>query len=308
MLASVAESSSSPSMPTWASTVANLAAGATAGCAVEAALYPIDTIKTRLQAMIGGGGLQALLSSGGGKALYAGVVGNLVGVAPSSAIFMAFYEPVKQAVHQSVSEDKQYLGPVVAGAQPGAGRQQLQPAGARRPGVLAAPGHGPLLSSPRPPPSPPPPPLRAGALAGAAASITRVPTEVVKQRLQTGEFTGAINTIRAIIAREGFRGLCAPAAASQPASTAALRRAAPRIHALHTQQQQQQQQQAARRGCVWRACALVWPVGAGRAGAERLACGRAGTPATAPSCSATCPLMPSSSWHTSRSRCCGASG
>ncbi len=52
--------------------------------------------------------------------------------------------------------------------------------------------------------------LRAGAAAGAAASITRVPTEVIKQRLQTGEFTGAINTIRAIIAREGFRGLCAP--------------------------------------------------------------------------------------------------
>lgn len=43
------------------------------------ALYPIDTIKTRLQAMIGGGGLKALLSSGGGKGLYAGVWGNLAG-------------------------------------------------------------------------------------------------------------------------------------------------------------------------------------------------------------------------------------
>lgn len=37
-----------------------------------AALYPIDTIKTRLQAMIGGGGIKALLQSGGGKGLYAG--------------------------------------------------------------------------------------------------------------------------------------------------------------------------------------------------------------------------------------------
>lgn len=37
-----------------------------------AALYPIDTIKTRLQAMIGGGGIKALLQQGGGKALYAG--------------------------------------------------------------------------------------------------------------------------------------------------------------------------------------------------------------------------------------------
>jgi hypothetical protein len=39
------------------------------------ALYPIDTIKTRLQAMIGGGGLRALLQQGGGKALYAGEFG-----------------------------------------------------------------------------------------------------------------------------------------------------------------------------------------------------------------------------------------
>ncbi len=37
-----------------------------------AALYPIDTIKTRLQAMIGGGGFKALMQSGGGKGLYAG--------------------------------------------------------------------------------------------------------------------------------------------------------------------------------------------------------------------------------------------
>lgn len=43
------------------------------------ALYPIDTIKTRLQAMIGGGGFKALMSSGGGKGLYAGVWGNLAG-------------------------------------------------------------------------------------------------------------------------------------------------------------------------------------------------------------------------------------
>lgn len=39
------------------------------------ALYPIDTIKTRLQAMIGGGGLKSLLQSGGSKGLYAGRAG-----------------------------------------------------------------------------------------------------------------------------------------------------------------------------------------------------------------------------------------
>jgi hypothetical protein len=51
----------------------NLASGAIAGCAVEAVLYPLDTIKTRLQMMRTGGGLSAMLKSGGGKALYAGI-------------------------------------------------------------------------------------------------------------------------------------------------------------------------------------------------------------------------------------------
>jgi hypothetical protein len=86
------------SAPQWRVAAGNLAAGATAGCAVEAALYPIDTIKTRLQAMRSGGGLRALLQAGGGRSLYAGVWGNLAGVAPSSAIFIAVYESVKRVV------------------------------------------------------------------------------------------------------------------------------------------------------------------------------------------------------------------
>eukprot|EP00877_Chromochloris_zofingiensis_P006728 jgi/Chrzof1/2308/Cz11g10140.t1 len=100
MIASAAEVKTVSTAPTWRITLANLLAGATAGCAVEAALYPIDTIKTRLQAMIGGGGWKALMASGGSKGLYAGVWGNLAGVAPSSALFMAVYEPVKQAVYK----------------------------------------------------------------------------------------------------------------------------------------------------------------------------------------------------------------
>ena len=38
-------------VPQWRVLAGDLAAGATAGAAGEAALYPIDTIKTRLQAM-----------------------------------------------------------------------------------------------------------------------------------------------------------------------------------------------------------------------------------------------------------------
>ncbi|KAG2484718.1 hypothetical protein HYH03_016465 [Edaphochlamys debaryana] len=164
MLASAAESSYAPpaNASMWRVAAGNLAAGATAGCAVELALYPIDTIKTRLQAMIGGGGFKALMASGGGKGLYAGVWGNLAGVAPASAIFMAFYEPVKQAVQREMPEDRQFMGPVVAGM-----------------------------------------------VAGTASSLIRVPTEVIKQRLQTGEFKGAVTALRTVMAREGVRGLYA---------------------------------------------------------------------------------------------------
>lgn len=166
MVASAAEAKPSAAVnsnvPQWQRVAANLAAGAAAGCSVEAALYPIDTIKTRLQAMIGGGGFKALMSSGGGKGLYAGVWGNLAGVAPSSAIFMAFYEPVKHWVYSNTDQDQHWLGPVVAGA-----------------------------------------------AAGAAASLTRVPTEVIKQRLQTREFAGAVGAIKSILAKEGVRGLYA---------------------------------------------------------------------------------------------------
>lgn len=49
----------------------------------------------RTQAAVGGGGLRSLLASGGGKGLYAGALGNLVGVAPSTAVFISVYEPVK---------------------------------------------------------------------------------------------------------------------------------------------------------------------------------------------------------------------
>ena len=45
----------------------------------------------------------------------------------------------------------------------------------------------------------------AATLAGTAASLVRVPTEVVKQRMQTGQFTSAIAAVRAIVAKEGVR-------------------------------------------------------------------------------------------------------
>ncbi|GAA0165837.1 mitochondrial carrier protein [Lithospermum erythrorhizon] len=130
-------------------------AGAAAGVVVEAALYPIDTIKTRLQAAHGGGKLVL-------RNLYSGLAGNLFGVLPASAIFIGVYEPAKQKLLKTIPEN------------------------------LSALAH-----------------LTAGAVAGAASSIVRVPTEVVKQRMQTGQFASAAEAVRLIVAKEGVRGLFA---------------------------------------------------------------------------------------------------
>ncbi|CAL0325167.1 unnamed protein product [Lupinus luteus] len=130
-------------------------AGGTAGVVVETALYPIDTIKTRLQAARGGEKLVF-------KGLYSGLAGNLVGVLPASALFVGVYEPMKQKLLRVFPEN------------------------------LSAFAH-----------------LTAGALGGIAASLIRVPTEVVKQRMQTRQFTSASGAVRYIASKEGFRGLYA---------------------------------------------------------------------------------------------------
>lgn len=148
--------------PKWRLVAADLAAGATAGASVEAALYPIDTIKTRLQMMKEGGGIKALLAGAGGQALYAGIWGNLAGVIPASAIFFAVYEPLKKHAEGWSPENKNVVGPLVAGAG-----------------------------------------------AGIAASIVRVPTEVIKQRMQMGEFKTAVSAIGSILSKEGVRGMYA---------------------------------------------------------------------------------------------------
>ncbi|KAA3453718.1 S-adenosylmethionine carrier 1, chloroplastic/mitochondrial-like [Gossypium australe] len=136
----------------------SIIAGAMAGVVVEAALYPIDTVKTRLQAARGGG--KVVL-----KGLYSGLGGNLAGVLPASAIFLGVYEPAKQKLLKALPEN------------------------------LSAFAHLFIQT--------------AGALGGAASSLVRVPTEVVKQRMQTGQFASAPAAVRLIVAKEGFRGLYA---------------------------------------------------------------------------------------------------
>ncbi|KAG6717243.1 hypothetical protein I3842_04G088900 [Carya illinoinensis] len=130
-------------------------AGGAAGVVVEAALYPIDTIKTRLQAVHGGGKIDL-------NGLYSGLTGNLAGVLPASALFVGVYEPTKQKLLKTFPEN------------------------------LSAAAH-----------------FTAGVVGGFATSFIRVPTEIVKQRMQIGQFTSAPDAVRLIISKEGFKGLYA---------------------------------------------------------------------------------------------------
>lgn len=61
-------------------------AGALAGLAVDLSLFPLDTIKTRLQSSAG------FAASGGFKGLYQGIGSIALGSAPSSALFFIAYE------------------------------------------------------------------------------------------------------------------------------------------------------------------------------------------------------------------------
>ncbi|XP_011871241.1 PREDICTED: S-adenosylmethionine mitochondrial carrier protein-like [Vollenhovia emeryi] len=64
--------------------------GALAGIACDVTLFPLDTLKTRLQSQHG------FLQSGGFRQLYKGVGPVVLGSAPSAAIFFITYEGIKQ--------------------------------------------------------------------------------------------------------------------------------------------------------------------------------------------------------------------
>jgi solute carrier family 25 S-adenosylmethionine transporter 26 len=66
-----------------------LLAGALAGTTVDLSLFPLDTLKTRLQSS------QGFFPSGGFRGIYRGVGSALVGSAPGAAFFFCTYEATK---------------------------------------------------------------------------------------------------------------------------------------------------------------------------------------------------------------------
>lgn len=72
--------------------LAALACGAAAGLAVDVTLFPIDTLKTRAQALLSGAPAAQVKQ----VKLYAGIVPTLVASAPSAALFFTVYESVRR--------------------------------------------------------------------------------------------------------------------------------------------------------------------------------------------------------------------
>ncbi|KAL8788018.1 MAG: hypothetical protein Q9213_001910 [Squamulea squamosa] len=85
-----------------------LLAGALAGTTVDLSLYPIDTLKTRLQSSAG------FYPSGGFRGIYAGVGSAVVGSAPGAALFFVTYEEVKTRL-RLLSEDGRSSGSLSTG-------------------------------------------------------------------------------------------------------------------------------------------------------------------------------------------------
>ena len=70
-------------------------AGALAGTTVDLTLYPLDTLKTRLQSSAG------FRRSGGFRGVYAGVGSALIGSAPGAALFFVSYEGAKDVLRRA---------------------------------------------------------------------------------------------------------------------------------------------------------------------------------------------------------------
>ncbi|RAL13994.1 Pkinase-domain-containing protein [Aspergillus homomorphus CBS 101889] len=137
--------------------------GAIAGLTVDCSLYPLDTIKTRLQkartAPAAASAITPVSLRQTIRGIYAGLPSVLFGSAPSAASFFIVYDGVKRLLLEPSSSSSS-----------------------------AAAG------------TPPPPPSRthiflthslASSMGEIAACAVRVPTEVIKQRAQAGLFGGS---------------------------------------------------------------------------------------------------------------------
>ncbi|KAI9343854.1 S-adenosylmethionine transporter [Zopfochytrium polystomum] len=131
-----------------------LVAGGVAGTSVDTVLFPLDTIKTRLQSK------QGFHAAGGFKGIYRGLSSAVIGSAPGASMFFVTYETLKKTLRKMSSTlNDSFIH-------------------------MAAASGGEVM-----------------------ACIVRVPTEVVKQRMQTGQYKSVGPAVSSILKAEGLPGL-----------------------------------------------------------------------------------------------------
>lgn len=130
----------------------SLVSGGVAGTVCDISLYPIDTIKTRLQSA------QGFVKSGGFRGVYKGLSVAAVGSAPGAALFFSTYEMTKQRLQERRGKDA--LAPAIVHM------------------ISASAGE-------------------------VVACLVRVPTEVIKQRMQAGQHGSMFDVIRATLRLPG---------------------------------------------------------------------------------------------------------
>ncbi|OTB01580.1 hypothetical protein M426DRAFT_323341 [Hypoxylon sp. CI-4A] len=150
-----------PSQPTQPPFTTALVAGGIAGTTVDLSLFPLDTLKTRLQSHAG------FFPSGGFRGIYRGIGSAVVGSAPGAAFFFCTYEGVKGALSRRRNQDPPPL-------------------------LLAnVPADDPIHGKAEKSWEAPLDHMLAASLGEVAACAVRVPTEVVKQRAQAGLHGGS---------------------------------------------------------------------------------------------------------------------
>ena len=145
-------------------------AGGLAGTTVDLSLYPLDTLKTRLQSSSG------FAASGGFTGIYRGVGSAIVGSAPGAALFFITYDSLKRSF-----------------AQPTA-RIRYNAAGEPYKEEVSDSGREALVH------------MVTASLGEVAACAVRVPTEVVKQRAQASQHPSSLSALTHILNQRHPRG------------------------------------------------------------------------------------------------------
>jgi solute carrier family 25 S-adenosylmethionine transporter 26 len=153
--------------PTLSPSAVALISGGAAGTIVDLSLYPLDTLKTRLQSAA------SFRAAGGFSGVYAGVGSAIIGSAPGAALFFVTYEQTKAFLSTRRAAQRAFTG-----GRPGEDDWVL-----------------PLEH------------IVAASLGEVAACAVRVPTEVVKQRAQALQYPSSLSALSSILSQRSAIGI-----------------------------------------------------------------------------------------------------